>query len=53
MLIDYFNDCAHACSFGIAAQIKTMGEISLVFMGLWCRILPPSEKYKIMSWKKK
>jgi hypothetical protein len=35
MLVDYFNGlCVHR-SFGIAAQIKTMGEPSLVFTGLW------------------
>jgi hypothetical protein len=54
MLIDYFNGCARACSLGIVAQIKIMGELSLVFTGLWfCFIRLPSEKYKIMSWKKK
>jgi hypothetical protein len=54
MLIDYFNGCAHARSLGIAAQIKIMGEPSLVFTGLWfSSIRLPSKKYKIMSWKKK
>jgi hypothetical protein len=55
MVIDYFNGCARACSLGIAAQIKIMGEPSLVFSGLWFGIylrLPP-EKYKIVLWKKK
>jgi hypothetical protein len=54
MVIDYFNGCARACDFGIVAQIKIMGEPSLVFLGLWFGIyrLPP-EKYKIVSWKKK
>jgi hypothetical protein len=44
-----------ACSLGIAAQIKIMGETSFVFPGLWfCNYLRlPPEKYKIMSWKKK
>jgi hypothetical protein len=43
-----------ACSLGIAAQIKIMGESSLVFIGLWFGFIRlPSEKYKIMSWKKK
>jgi hypothetical protein len=55
MWIDYFNGCARARSFGIAAQIKIMGEPSLVFIGLWFDIYVglPSENYKIMSWKKK
>jgi hypothetical protein len=53
-LIDYFNGCARARSLGIAAQIKIMGEPSLVFTGLWfSSIRLSSEKYKIMSWKKK
>jgi hypothetical protein len=35
---------------GIAAQIKIMGEPSLVFIGLWFDIYLnlPSEKYKIV-----
>ena len=42
---------------GIAAQIKTMGEPSLVFTDLWFDTFVmflwlPSKKYKIMSWKK-
>jgi hypothetical protein len=54
MLIDYFNGYACARSLGIAAQIKIMGEPLLVFTGLWFgSIQLPSEKYKIMSWKKK
>jgi hypothetical protein len=54
MLIDYFNGCACARSLGIAAQIKIMGELSLVFIGLWFGFIRlPSKKYKIMSWKKK
>jgi hypothetical protein len=54
MLIDNFNGCARARSLGIAAQIKIMGEPSLVFTGLWFGFIRlPSEKYKIMSWKKK
>jgi hypothetical protein len=54
MLIDYFNGCARAHNLGIAAQIKTMGEPSLVFTSLWFgSIQVPSGKYKIMSWKKK
>jgi hypothetical protein len=35
MLFDNFNDCARAHSLGIAAQIKIMGEPSLVLTGLW------------------
>jgi hypothetical protein len=31
MLIDYFNGCTRARSLCIAAQIKIMGEPSLVF----------------------
>jgi hypothetical protein len=54
ILIDYFNGCVHARSLGIAAQIKIMGEPSFVFTGLWFGFIRlPSEKYKIMSWKKK
>jgi hypothetical protein len=34
MMIDYFNSYTHARSLGIAAQIKIMGEPSLVFSGL-------------------
>jgi hypothetical protein len=55
MWIDYFNGCVHAHSHGIAAQIKIIEEPSLVFTGLWFDIYLglPSEKYKIVSWKKK
>jgi hypothetical protein len=54
MLIDYFNGCARTRSLGIAAQIKIMGEPSLLFTGLWFGFIRlPSEKYKIISWKKK
>jgi hypothetical protein len=35
MLINYFNGCASARSIGIAAQIKIIGEPSLLFTGLW------------------
>jgi hypothetical protein len=43
-----------ARSLGIAAQIKIMGEPSLVFTGLWFGFLQLSlEIYKIVSWKKK
>jgi hypothetical protein len=58
MWIDYFNDCVRARSLDIAAQIKNMGAPLLVFAGIWydiCAIIfwLPSQKYKIMSWKKK
>jgi hypothetical protein len=55
MWIYYFNGCAYIRSLGIAAQIKIMGESSLVFIGLWFGIYFGllSEKYKIVSWKKK
>jgi hypothetical protein len=49
------DSCMRACSLGIAAQIKIMGDPSLVFSGLYFDIylrLPP-RKYEIMSWKKK
>jgi hypothetical protein len=57
MLDDYSNGCARACSLGTAAKIKIMGEPSLVFTVLWfgTHVLfmrLPSEKYKIVSWKK-
>jgi hypothetical protein len=54
ILIDYFNGCTRTRSLGIAAQIKIMGEPLLVFTGLWFSFIRlPSEKYKIISWKKK
>jgi hypothetical protein len=55
MWIDYFNRYARARSLGIAARIKIMGEPPLVFTGLWFGIYLglPSEKYKIVPWKKK
>jgi hypothetical protein len=50
MVIDYL----HARSLGIMAQIKIMGEPSLIFSGQWYGFIwLPSRKYKIMSWKKK
>jgi hypothetical protein len=50
MLIDYFNIYACARSFGIAAQIKIMGEPSLVFTVIWFGFIRlPSKKYKIIS----
>jgi hypothetical protein len=53
--LDYFNGYARARSLGIVAQIKIMGESPLVFTGLWFGIYLglPSEKYKIVSSKKK
>jgi hypothetical protein len=58
MLVDYFNGCVRARNLGTAAQIKIMGEPSLVFTGPWFDIYVmfvrlPSEEYKIVSWKKK
>jgi hypothetical protein len=55
---DCFNGCVRARSLGTGAQIKKKGEPLLVFTGLWfdiCAIIfwLASEKYKIMSWKKK
>jgi hypothetical protein len=58
MLDDYFNGCARARSLGTVAEIKMMGEPSLVFTDLWfdtyilfmCLSL---KKYKIVSLKKK
>jgi hypothetical protein len=38
MVIYYFNGYTRARSLGIVAQIKIMGEPSLVFLGLWFRI---------------
>jgi hypothetical protein len=49
MLIDFFNGCARAHSLDIV-----MGEPLSVLIGLWFGFIwLPSEKYKIMSWKKK
>jgi hypothetical protein len=55
MVIYYFNGCTRARSLGIVAQIKIMGEPSLVFLDLWFRIYLrlPQGTYKIVSWKKK
>jgi hypothetical protein len=33
MLIDYLNVGAHACNLDIAALIKIIGELLLVFIG--------------------
>jgi hypothetical protein len=49
---------AHARSLGTVAKIKIMREPSLVFTRLWFGIYIlfmrlPSEKYKIILWKKK
>jgi hypothetical protein len=39
----------HASSLGVAAQINIIGELWLVFAGLWFAFLQlPSEKYKII-----
>jgi hypothetical protein len=53
--IDYFNSYARARSLGIVARIKITGEPLLVFTDLWFGIYLglPSEKYKIVSWRKK
>jgi hypothetical protein len=43
-----------ACVHGAAAEIKIMGEPSLVFIGMWFGFFRlSSEIYKIISWKKK
>jgi hypothetical protein len=57
MLDDYSNGCMRAHSLGTVAKIKSIGESSLVFTGLWfgTHILfmrLPLEKYKIALWKK-
>jgi hypothetical protein len=56
MWYDCFNGCVRPHSLGTAAQKKK--EPLLVFTGLWfdiCVIIfwLASEKYKIVSWKKK
>ena len=53
MLVDYFNGCVRSRSLGTAAQIKIMGEPSLVFTGLWFGfyVRLPSGKYKIVKKK--
>jgi hypothetical protein len=58
MLVDYFNGCVRARSLGIVAEIQNMGVPLLVFADIWYDIYAiifwlPSEKYKIISWKKK
>jgi hypothetical protein len=58
MWYDCFNGCVCAHSLSTAALIKKKGEPLLVFTGLWfdiCAIIfwLASEKYKIVSWKKK
>ena len=51
--VDYFNGCLRARSLGTAAQIKIMGEPSLVFtgicVGIYVTFWVPLEKYKIVS----
>jgi hypothetical protein len=58
MLDDYFNGCARARSLSTTAEIKMIRELSLVFTDLWFDtyilfMCLPSEKYKIVSLKKK
>jgi hypothetical protein len=58
MWYDCINGYVRARSLGTAAQIKKKGEPLLVFTDLWfdiCAIIfwLASEKYKIVSWKKK
>jgi hypothetical protein len=58
MWYDCFNGCVRARSLSTAAQIKKKGEPLLIFTGLWFAICViifwlASEKYKIISWKKK
>jgi hypothetical protein len=54
MMINYFNDYTCARSLGSVVQIKIVEEPSLVFLGLWFDCLwLPSEKYKIVTWRKK
>jgi hypothetical protein len=53
MLHDYFNGFVRVSSLDIAAQIKKIGGLQLVFAGLWFDInaiifWQPSKKYKIM-----
>jgi hypothetical protein len=41
-------------ALALRLELKLWGEPSLVFTGLWFGLIRlPSEKYKIMSWKKK
>jgi hypothetical protein len=53
MLIDYFNGCTCVRDLGIADQIKIMEEpvFTCWWLGIYLRL--PSEKYKIVLWKKK
>jgi hypothetical protein len=45
--------CVHV-ALALWLQIKIMGGPSLVLLGQWFSFIRlPSEKYKIMSWKKK
>jgi hypothetical protein len=58
-MLDYYsNECVRARSLSTAAKIKIMGELSLVFTGLWfdtyiLLMWLSSEKYKFVPWKKK
>jgi hypothetical protein len=54
LMVNYFNGCTYAYSLGIVAQVKFMGEPSLVFIWLWFSFIRlPLEKHKIIVWKKK
>jgi hypothetical protein len=54
MVFDYFNNCPHARSLGIAAQIKIMGELLLVFSDQWFRFIRLfSRKYKVVYERRK
>jgi hypothetical protein len=54
MVFDYFNSCPHARNFGIAAQIKIMEELLLVFSDQWSRIIRLfSGKYKVVYERRK
>jgi hypothetical protein len=54
MLIDYFNGYARARNLGTAAQIKIIGEPSLIFTGLWFGFIRlPSENTRLCHGRKK
>jgi hypothetical protein len=54
MLIDYFNGCVRAHSLGSVAQIKIMGEPSLVFTDLWFGFIRlPSENIRLCHGRRK
>jgi hypothetical protein len=57
-LVDCFNGCVRARSLALRFKYKNMGASLLVFAGTWYDIHAiifwlPSEKYEIVSWKKK